>query len=198
MPINTPNKQPIIVGLIIWRNSAFVNFMLVTSNFSISCFRSPPSIWYNTSARAAVPIMTAKKDTPPIRSGESKVNLSNPVIGSCPTTASNNPIIPEINALKTDPSDKLEMTANPNTATEKYSGALNFRANSASGGATSMSTTVPKRPATTDAMQAMEIALPAIPFLAIGYPSNVVLTAEGVPGVARRIAGIAPPNMAPT
>ena len=106
--------------------------------------------------------------------------------------------MPEMKALKTEPSDRLEITARPNTATEKYSGALKRKANSASGGATSINTAVPNRPATTEAMQAMEIALPARPFFAIGYPSKVVLTADGVPGVASRIAGMAPPNMAPT
>jgi hypothetical protein len=41
-------------------------------------------------------------------------------------------------------------------------------------------------------------ASPACPLWAIGYPSKTVMMFEGVPGVFRRIAGIAPPNIAPT
>ena len=38
-----------------------------------------------------------------------------------------------------------------------------------------------------------KIALPANPFLVIGYPSSVVIIAEGVPGIFIRQADIEPP-----
>ena len=40
-------------------------------------------------------------------------------------------------------------------------------------------------------------ALPAWPFLAMGLPSKVVATEEGVPGMFSRMAEISPPEMPP-
>ena len=48
-----------------------------------------------------------------------------------------------------------------------------------------------------DEVKAAVSASPAWPFCAIGWPSNVVATDHGSPGMLNRIEVIAPPNSAP-
>lgn len=49
----------------------------------------------------------------------------------------------------------------------------------------------------TEAKCAVRSARPACPLRAMGWPSSVVIIASGVPGVLNRIAGTAPPTVAP-
>ena len=50
-----------------------------------------------------------------------------------------------------------------------------------------------KVPPIPEATVAIPMALPANPFWAMGYPSKVVATAAGVPGVLIRIEAMPPP-----
>jgi hypothetical protein len=52
-------------------------------------------------------------------------------------------------------------------------------------------------PAMKEPMAAMHRAGPALPFLAIWYPSRVVTTDAASPGKFRRIEVVEPPYMAP-
>ena len=67
----------------------------------------------------------------------------------------------------------------------------------AKGGANNARHITPTIPPTNDDIQLIDIAKSPLPLLAIGYPSNVVATAEGVPGVLIKIADHEPPKMAP-
>ena len=53
-------------------------------------------------------------------------------------------------------------------------------------------------PPTKEAVIPSPSALPGLPPRAIGYPSKVVMTAAGVPGILNRVAVINPPLIAPT
>ena len=50
---------------------------------------------------------------------------------------------------------------------------------------------------TKDDVNAAVSASPALPFCAIGWPSKVVATDHGSPGMLNRIEVMAPPNSAP-
>ena len=50
---------------------------------------------------------------------------------------------------------------------------------------------------TKDEVKAAVSASPALPFCAMGWPSNVVATDHGSPGMLNRIDVMAPPNSAP-
>ncbi len=54
------------------------------------------------------------------------------------------------------------------------------------------------KPPTKDAMIPKPKARPGLPFRAIGYPSSVVITEAGVPGMRKSVAVIRPPEMDPT
>ena len=67
----------------------------------------------------------------------------------------------------------------------------------AKGGANNARHITPTIPPTNDDIQLIDIAKSPLPLFAIGYPSNVVATADGVPGVLIKIADHEPPKMAP-
>ncbi len=52
-------------------------------------------------------------------------------------------------------------------------------------------------PATKDPIAEIDKAAPALPCLAIGYPSSTVATDEDSPGVLSRIEVVEPPYIAP-
>ena len=79
----------------------------------------------------------------------------------------------------------------------KYSGGPNRSANSATGGATSISRTTPVVPATNEAIAAIPSAGPARPLRAISKPSRQVTTDADSPGTLSRIAVVEPPYLAP-
>jgi hypothetical protein len=79
-----------------------------------------------------------------------------------------------------------------------YSGGEKLLANLASVGAATIKTNPPNSPPSADAEIAMPIASEARPLCAIGYPSNSVAAASGVPGIRSRIAEIDPPHDPPT
>jgi hypothetical protein len=95
------------------------------------------------------------------------------------------------------PSDNVEISVNPNKANQKYSVGPNINETLASGGAKRARHITPIIPPTNEDIQLIDIARSPSPFFANGYPSNVVATAEGVPGVLIKIADHDPPKIAP-
>ncbi len=79
----------------------------------------------------------------------------------------------------------------------KTSGGPNANANSASGGAKRVKRMIETVPPMKELTAAATNAWGACPFLARGYPSNVVATAVEAPGMFRVIELMAPPYMAP-
>ena len=78
-----------------------------------------------------------------------------------------------------------------------YSGGPNLKAMVASGGATTVSATTPKVPATQEPTAAMQSAAPARPFLAMALPSIQVITELASPGMRIRIEVVEPPYCEP-
>ena len=107
---------------------------------------------------------------------------------SPPTTATpiidiSKPMQAPIRDFMLSPSAKVEIKVKPKIASQKYSVGPNFKDTLAKGGANKAKQITPTVPPTKEDMQLIDIARSPLPFLAIGYPSKVVATAEGVPGV---------------
>ncbi len=81
--------------------------------------------------------------------------------------------------------------------TAKNSAGPKRSAKRATTGARNVMTMTPARAPTKDEVKAPVSASLARPCCAIGYPSNVVATDQGSPGMLNRIDVIAPPNSAP-
>ena len=81
--------------------------------------------------------------------------------------------------------------------TENFSAGPNCSAKLATSGATSVITMTANSAPTNDEVKAAVSASPAWPFCAIGWPSKVVATDHGSPGMLNRIEVMAPPNSAP-
>ena len=84
------------------------------------------------------------------------------------------------------------------TKSAKYSHGPNLSASSASGPVAATSTTAPSSPPSIEAQMPSHSALPGSPLRAIGKPSKVVATAEGLPGMPSRHEVIRPPVSPPT
>ena len=81
--------------------------------------------------------------------------------------------------------------------TENFSAGPNCRAKLATRGAARVMTMTANSAPTKDEVKAAVSASPALPFCAMGWPSNVVATDHGSPGMLNRIDVMAPPNSAP-
>ena len=100
--------------------------------------------------------------------------------------------------FKIDPDETLVMILSPNTASAKYSGFENFSATDASIGEKMIKQIALKIPPNVEPNVDKPSARPGcFNFVAIGYPSRVVATDAGVPGVFKRIAEMDPPYIAP-
>ena len=86
---------------------------------------------------------------------------------------------------------------NASRYTAKYSGAEKRSAMSAIEFATRVTTTTPASAPKPAAMNAVASASVARPCLASGYPSNVVATEDGSPGMLKRMDVVEPPKSAP-
>ena len=97
-----------------------------------------------------------------------------------------------------EPDDTLVMILSPNIASAKYSGLENFKATDASNGEKMIKQIALNTPPNVEPKVDKPKALPGcFNFVAMGYPSSVVATDAGVPGVFKRIAEIDPPYIAP-
>ena len=108
--------------------------------------------------------------------------------------AINSPMNPPRSPFNIEPEERLVMMLSPNTASAKYSGLENFNATDASIGEKMIRQIALKTPPKVEPKVDNPRALPGcFNLVAIGYPSNVVATDAGVPGVLSRIAEIDPP-----
>ena len=114
-------------------------------------------------------------------------------ISATPTVDKIIPKAPPARPFVRLPVDKEAISDSPKTDSQKYSIGPNASATFDNGGASSKSAKAPTKPPKTDAKQANATAKSPSPFFAIGYPSNVVAIAEGVPGVFSKMAAYAPP-----
>ena len=143
------------------------------------------------------PITAIRKSKPLSSSVKPKVRRSWPVTLSSPTAASAKPIIIAAMVLNGGslPMPMKEQNARKNTA--NFSAGPNCKANFATSGAMSVIMITANSAPTNDEVNAAVSASPAWPFCAIGWPSKVVATDHGSPGILNRIEVIAPPNSAP-
>ena len=81
--------------------------------------------------------------------------------------------------------------------TANFSAGPNCSANLATSGATSVIMTTANSAPTNDDVNAAVSASPALPCCAMGWPSKVVATDQGSPGILNSTEVIAPPNSAP-
>ena len=104
----------------------------------------------------------------------------------------------EMMPLPTELPITTEMKASERISSAVFSGrSRNFSTMIARKGAQSTSTISETVSPLAEAMWATRSALLASPRCAMGKPSSVVMYASGVPGVLKRIAGTAPPTVAP-
>ena len=125
------------------------------------------SILAITSPTAKIPIATITKSMPPSSSVWPKVKREVAVNKSVPIPAIHRPNVIASRALVNESPANRTTMARPSTINAKYSGELKARLSFASGGATSISKTVPMVPATKEAMALMPSAAPARPWRAI-------------------------------
>ena len=116
---------------------------------------------------------------------------------SSPTAASAKPIIIEAMVLNGGSFPMPMKLQKARKKTANFSGGPNLSANLATSGATSVMTITANRAPTKDDVKAAVSASPALPCCAIGWPSKVVATDHGSPGILNRIEVMAPPNSAP-
>ena len=157
----------------------------------------PSSIVSKISPIPNKPITAIRKSNPLISGSRPKVNRSWPVTLSIPMAASANPKNIAASVLKAGSLLMPTKLQNVSNCTAKNSGGPNCSANFATSGARKVmmmtATSAPKN----DELNAAVSACAACPFCAIGYPSNVVATDHGSPGMLNRIEVMAPPNSAP-
>jgi hypothetical protein len=108
-----------------------------------------------------------------------------------------NPIVIDNNPFKTLPSDREAVAVKAKTISAKYSGGPNIKAIFASGKARKTKPIAASRPPIKEAIAEIARAASASPFIAIGYPSKQVATADASPGMLSKIELRDPPNIAP-
>ena len=99
--------------------------------------------------------------------------------------------------MKGEPLPMPTKLANVKKNTEKNSAGPNCRANLATSGARKVISTTATSAPTKEDVNAAVSASSARPCWAIGWPSKVVATDHGSPGMLNRIEVMAPPNRAP-
>jgi hypothetical protein len=120
-----------------------------------------------TSPTAKMPMATMTNSMPPSSSVWPKVKREVAVNRSVPMLAIHRPTIMDSKALVSESPASSTTIVRPSTMRAKYSGALKASVSLASGGATSISSTVPMVPAMNEAMALMPSAAPARPLRAI-------------------------------
>ena len=143
------------------------------------------------------PMTATRKSKPRMRSVRPNVRRSCPVTVSMPTAAMAKPSAIESSVLKGEPLPMPTKLQKVSRYTAKNSGAPNFSANFATSGARKVIITTATSAPTNEEVKAAVRAAPAWPFCAIGWPSKVVATDHGSPGMLNRIEVMAPPNNAP-
>ena len=148
--------------------------------------------------KANRPISTGRIEKPWFRSSMPKEKREVAVIASSPIIARNSPMTPAMPPLSRESPERLAMMVSAKTISEKYSHGPNHKPISASGGANDMSSTAPTRPPKNDDQTPTPRARPGWPRRAMGKPSKVVATEEGVPGMPNKVPEMRPPEKPPT
>ena len=116
---------------------------------------------------------------------------------SRPTAASAKPSIIEAMVLAGGSLLMPTKLQNVSSCTAKNSAGPNFSAKPATTGARKVISKTANMAPTNDDVKAAVSACAALPCCAIGWPSKVVATLHGSPGMLNRIDVMAPPNSAP-
>ena len=103
----------------------------------------------------------------------------------------------EASTLKGEPLPIPTKLAKVRKKTEKNSAGPNCRANLATRGARKVIRITATKAPTNDEVKAAVSASSALPCWAMGWPSKVVATDHGSPGMLKRMEVMAPPNSAP-
>ena len=149
-------------------------------------------------AKANTPISTGRNGTPPSRNSMPSVSRGWPITGSFPSTVTTRPIAPERKPFSSERPTRPATIDSASTNSEKNSQGPNSSANFASGSVAAIRNTPPIMPPRNEPHTPSQSARPASPFRAIGKPSNVVATDEGVPGMPSSVAVTSPPAEPPT
>ncbi|OJU36891.1 MAG: hypothetical protein BGN94_04135 [Rhizobiales bacterium 68-8] len=143
------------------------------------------------------PIASATNSMPSVSSIMPKVKRRSPELMSVPTMPSSRPSSTIATALIGEPCASTTAAIRPNTISEQYSAGWKLSATSVSGGVNSTMTQVAIVPARNEPSAATASAAPALPCLAIWWPSRQVTTEEDSPGRLTRIEVVEPPYCAP-
>ncbi len=196
IPRRHPDRVPLRTAGIQVMNSFLLSMNPVSLPFNISLF-SFFSRLFIISEMPNSPMARATNPMPSDNSEIPKQNRWTPLVTSVPTMPSKSPttIIPT--AFMMDPDASTMDPINPKTITEKYSAGPNFRDRSARGMDNTAIISVATHPAKKEPSAAMVSAAPALPCLAIWFPSRQVTTEDASPGRFIRIEVVDPPYCAP-
>src|SRR5512145_2721032 len=145
---------------------------------------------------ANIPIISGMNPRPPISSVLPKVKRGNPAGLPRPTVATSNPISSDATPFNGRSAVITIAQVSPSSTSQKYSNELKRSANSASTGAATISTAVPKSPAIAENTSPAPSAVSARPFRVIAYASSVYAADAGVPGIRSRQPGMSPEKIA--
>ncbi len=143
------------------------------------------------------PITAIRKSNPFRSEVNPKVSRRVPVTLSRPTAARANPTIMEAMVLAALPPLMPTKAQKVSRYTEKNSGGPNWRANPATTGDRNVIMITAISAPMNEEVNAAVSAFPARPSCASGWPSKVVATDQGSPGMLKRIDVMAPPKSAP-
>ena len=135
---------------------------------------------------------------PPSSIGMPSVSRFCPITGSLPSMVTIIPNPPDTSPLASEASTSPATIDNASTNSAKNSHGPKRSAIAASGPVVATRNTAPSSPPKIEAQMPSQSARPGSPFFAIGKPSNVVATAEGLPGMPSRHEVIRPPVSPPT
>ena len=144
------------------------------------------------------PRRTGSSENPASSSVQPNVSRNCPSDGLSPGSAKARPSAPAISPFTIEPWLMAAMSISAITTIAKYSNGPNVVAQRDSGTDSTTMKMPATRPPTSDAPIERPRARSASPRSAIGYPSNVVITEDGVPGILRRVALMRPPETEPT
>src|SRR3954453_12275768 len=143
------------------------------------------------------PITATTKLTPFTSSSMPMVSRTLPETVSMPTPASPKPMASDTSVLTGGEPPMPTKLAKARKYTAKYSAGPNASATLATQEADTVMSTTPQSAPKAAEPKAVASAVVGLPSRAIGYPSKVVATEEGSPGMLNRIEVTEPPNSAP-
>jgi hypothetical protein len=146
---------------------------LPTCTFAISHGWSIDEALRRISETANMPIIIGMSVRPPASSALPKVKRGNAAGLSSPTAETMRPMRSDTNPFRGLPTAMNTAHVSPSSTSQKYSKVPNLSATSASDGAATISTTVPKSPPITENTRPAPRAISPWPFFVIAYASSV-------------------------